>query len=87
MKRLTITLDEAAAARARLAAAERAMSVSRFAGEVLRERMGEARACEEAMNRCLARAPFGLRAASRRYPRRDALHDRAAFRFDDGAQE
>jgi hypothetical protein len=43
MKNRAIALDEATAAWARLAAAQRAMSVSRFVGEVLRERIGEAR--------------------------------------------
>jgi hypothetical protein len=80
MRNVTITLDEETANWARLAAAERATSVSRFVGEVLRERMDQAHAYEEAMRRYLARGPYKARGQAERYPRRDELHDRAASR-------
>ena len=78
MKNVTITLDEDTAKWTRLAAAAREMSVSRYVGEVLRERMDAARDYEAAMGRYLSRQPFRLRGAPERYPRRDELHDRAS---------
>jgi hypothetical protein len=80
MKNVTITLDEETAAWARVYAAQRDMSVSRFVGELLRERMRDARAYDEAMRRYLSRGPFKLRGAPERYPTRDELHDRARLR-------
>ena len=44
MKNVTVTLDEETAARARVEAAERKMSLSRYIGEVLRK---ELRHCDE----------------------------------------
>ena len=43
MKNLTVTLDERTADWARLEAARRGMSVSRFVGEVLESHRGETR--------------------------------------------
>lgn len=80
MKNVTITLDEETAAWARVYAAKRDMSVSRFVGELLRERMRDARAYDEAMRRYLSRRPFKLRGAAQRYPTREELHDRARLR-------
>jgi hypothetical protein len=80
MKNVTITLDEDTANWARLAAAARAMSVSRFVGQVLRERMHDARAYEDAMRRYLARPPFKPKGAAERYPKRDELHERSGSR-------
>lgn len=80
MKNVTITLDEETAKWARLAAAGRAMSVSRFVGELLRERMRDAHAYDEAMRRYLARAPFRVKGPAQHYPKRDELHDRGARR-------
>ena len=49
MKNVTVTLDEKTAAWADVHAAKRNMSLSRFIGEVLHEKMGESRGYEEAM--------------------------------------
>jgi hypothetical protein len=43
MKNVTITLDEKTAAWARQHAARRNISLSRFVGELLHEKMGESR--------------------------------------------
>jgi hypothetical protein len=78
VKNVTITLDEETADWARLAAAHEAKSVSRFVGELLRERMRDARSYDEAMRRYLARPPFRQRGPAERYPSRDELHQRKA---------
>ena len=80
MKNVTITLDEETASWARIHAAERNMSVSRLVGEMLRERMQEAREYDEAMRRFLARKPVRLGRAGQRYPNRDEVHDRSRLR-------
>lgn len=80
MRNVTITLDEDTANWARRAAAARAMSVSRFVGEMLRQTMRDGRAYDDAMRRYLARPPFKPKGGAERYPRRDELHDREASR-------
>lgn len=76
MKRnVTITLDEATAKWARLEAARRDTSVSRFVGELLRERMREERSYGAAMRQFLSRPPQPLK-LNGRYPPRDELHER-----------
>ena len=80
MKNVTITLDEETAARARIHAAERNMSLSRYIGEVLREQMRSKDDYERAMRRFLSRKLFAVRAPGERLPTRDELHDRAALR-------
>ena len=80
MKNVTITLDEATAAWARVHAAQAGMSVSRMVGELLQQRMHEAREYDQAMHRYLAKAPVKLKRASERYVPRDTLHDRAGLR-------
>jgi len=57
MKNVTITLEEDVARWARIRAAERDTSVSRFVGELLRERMVEERTYEAAMRDYLAQPP------------------------------
>ena len=81
MKNVTITLDEDTASRARVQAAERNMSLSRFVGEVLRDRMGKHDEYEAAMRSWLARGPFKeLKGPPERYPKREELHDRPVLR-------
>lgn len=65
---------------ARLEAARRDTSISRLLGDILRERMGEASAYEEAMRRYLAQEPGVHRRPGQRYPTRAELHDRAPDR-------
>jgi hypothetical protein len=81
MKNVTITLDEETAAWARIHAAQRDMSLSRFVGELLRQQMRESREYEAAMRRYLARGPFeALTGPAERYPARDEIHDRPVLR-------
>ena len=81
MKNITITLDADTARRARVRAAERNMSVSRYVGELLRKDIREASEYEEAMKSYFSRGPYlGLTGEPQRYPTRDELHDRAALR-------
>jgi hypothetical protein len=80
MKNVTITLDEETATWARVYAAERNSSVSRMVGEMLRERMLDSRAYDEAMRTFLAKPPVKLQRQRARYPTRDDRHDRAGLR-------
>jgi hypothetical protein len=77
MKNITITLDEQAAAWARIQAAERNMSLSRFVGELLRTRMRHSREYEQAMRAALAEKPLQLEGS---YLTRDALYERPRLR-------
>ena len=69
MKNVTITLDEVTAGWARVHAAERNVSMSRFVGELLQQQMRESREYEEAMRRFLARRPVRLKREGEPYPR------------------
>lgn len=81
MKNVTITLDEETAAWARVHAARRNVSLSRFVGELLREHMSEMREYDRAMRRYLSRGPFkALKGSPQRYPARDELHERGGAR-------
>ena len=55
LRNMTVTLEEAVARWARLEAARKEMSVSRFLGTILRERMREKDGYEDAMRRALTR--------------------------------
>jgi hypothetical protein len=79
MKNITITVDEEVARWARVWAAQRNTSLSRFVGELLRQRMIEEEGYESAMQRYRRRKPSPLKRAGR-YPRRDELHARADLR-------
>jgi hypothetical protein len=75
MKNVTVTLDEKTAAWARVYAAQRKMSLSRFLGELLHDKMRESREYERSMDRFLAIKPKNL-SGGMPYPRRDDLHER-----------
>ena len=76
MKNVTITLDEETAAWARVHAAQRNVSLSRFVGELLCERMRESREYEEAMRLALAEKPLEINRSGKPYPKREELYDR-----------
>jgi hypothetical protein len=80
MRNVTITLDEEVAQWARIEAAKRETSVSRFVGEMLRDRMQSEESYEEARRQFFAIAPRPLRAAATALPSREELHDRAGLR-------
>jgi len=88
MRNITITLDEETARRARVRAAERDMSLSRYVGELVQRDVRQSREYEEAMQRYLSRGPFKeLTGSPQRYPTRDELHDRAALRSQEKAPD
>lgn len=80
MKNVTITLDEETAQWARVHAAERKMSLSRFVGELLRQRMRESREYEDAMRRYFHSKLVVRRRPAERRIAREELHDRAGLR-------
>jgi hypothetical protein len=77
MKNITITLDAQSATWARVQAAERDMSLSRFVGEMLREKMRHSRDYQKAYLAFLAEKPLRLKG---RYLTREEANDRAALR-------
>ena len=80
MKNVTITLDERTAAWVRVYAAKHNTSVSRIVGEMLQDRMKEARAYDEAMRRYLSKKPVRLSEPGTSYPSREEAHDRGSLR-------
>jgi hypothetical protein len=83
MKNITITLDEETARRARVRAAERDMSLSRYMSELVEKDIRHSREYEEAMRRYLSSTLVIRRQAGERLPTREELHDRAALRSQD----
>jgi hypothetical protein len=86
MKNITVTLDEKMAVWLRQNAAQRGVSVSRFLGDLVHERMREAREYNEAKRQFLAEKPFHFGWIDGRKPTREEIHDRARAR-DDLARE
>lgn len=80
MKNVTITLDEDTARWVRIWAAQQNSSVSRFVGELLRQRMLEDSGYESAMQQYLSKRPIRLRDSDRHLPSREELYDRDVFR-------
>ncbi len=80
MKNVTITLDEQTAGWARVHAAQKNMSLSRFVGEVLRERMRHSREYEEAYRAWREEKPLDLKGPWKPYPKREESYDRPVLR-------
>lgn len=81
MKSLTITLDEDVAQWTRVRAAKQSTSVSRWVGEMLRERMMAEESYRAAMSQFFSIKPRRLRAdPATRYPSREELFDRSGLR-------
>lgn len=78
LRNITISLEEAVARWARVQAAIRDTSVSRFLAEILKERMAEFDNYNTAKRRALARKPF-LKSDGR-YLTREETHDRTRLR-------
>ena len=87
MKNITITLDEQTAAWVRMSAARRKMSVSRLIGDLLHDRMREARDYNEAMRRFFTHKPFNFEWAGGRRPTREEINDRSRTREDLAREE
>ena len=80
MKNVTVTLEEEVARWARIRAAERDTSLSRYLGELLRDQMREEERYEDAMSEYLSRPPTPLKKAHTSYPGREETHDRTGVR-------
>lgn len=80
MKNVTITLDEETAAWARVHAAQRNVSLSRFVGELLRQHMHESLEYGDAMRRYFNSKLVIRRRPDERRIKRDELHDRIKLR-------
>ena len=78
LRNITVTLEENVARWARLEAARKETSVSRFLGDILKERMLERDQYRRAMRRALARQPF--LSTDGRYLSREEAHDRSHLR-------
>lgn len=80
MKNVTVTLDEDTAERARVQAAQRKLSLSRYIGEVLRKELGHDEAYEAAYRAWRAEKPLPLKGPAEPHPKRDELYDRPVLR-------
>lgn len=83
MTNVTITADEEVLQRARIEAARRNQSLSRFIGDLLKEKFAREDEYDRAMNDFFSRDPYldsSVRADGRRWPRRDELYDRKCLR-------
>jgi hypothetical protein len=79
MPNMTITADQEILQRLRIEAATRNISVSRFVGELLREKFTEDDAYEKAMTDLFSRGPYLVlpeREDGRAFPPREELYDR-----------
>lgn len=80
MKNVTITLEDDVAKWARILAARNDTSVSRFVGEMLKERMVREETYQSAQRRFTGRRPTKMRITSKPLPDRDEIHDRSGIR-------
>ena len=78
MKNVTVTLDEETLHWARIDAASKQQSLSRYIGELLQRTLAETRGYEESMRRFLEKRPTRLGAEGDAYPARGDLYDRTA---------
>ena len=76
MRNVTVSLDDETAHWARIEAACHDMSVSRFVGKVLRERMTSSDDFERARRSYLNRGAAPIRARDDPLPGRDEIHQR-----------
>ena len=76
MKNVTITLPDELAHRAKVLAAERNTSVSRYVGQLLAERLEAEDGFQRAREAWKCRKPMVLNEAGARYPSRDDVHER-----------
>jgi hypothetical protein len=79
MRNVTLTLDEAVAAWARVRAAQLDMSLSAYLAALLRAQMEQSAAYEQARQGFLAERPVALKRGGR-YPQRTSLHERSRLR-------
>ena len=75
MKSITITMDNAVAAKARVVAAQQGKSLSRFVSELVEQRVGRTLTQKEALERFLAGPALHVLDEHGKTPSRDELHD------------
>lgn len=80
MRNVTITLDNETASQAKVRAAERGMSLSRYIGEILRRELRSGDVYDAAYRSWRAARAFALQGESEEYPKRDQIYDRAVLR-------
>jgi hypothetical protein len=80
MKNLTITLEPEVVHWVRIKAAEQEMSVSRYVGELLKEKMETNQQYERAMQQYLALPSKPLGNPDEPLPKRETLYDRSVLR-------
>ena len=78
--KIWVDLDEDTAKRARVQAAKRNMSVSRYIGEIVRKELGAMDEYEAAYRAWRKRKPFPLKGSPEPYPKREERYDRPVFR-------
>ena len=76
MRNVTISLDDETARWARIEAARRDTSLSRFVGAILQEAMSQPDAYTQAHQSYLSRAAVVMGAPQQPYPARDEVHQR-----------
>ena len=80
MRNVTITLDNDTATQAKVRAAERNMSLSRYIGEILRRELRNGDVYDAAYRSWRAAKPFPLQGPAQKYPKRDEVNDRPVLR-------
>jgi hypothetical protein len=80
MRNVTITLDNDTAMQAKVHAAERGMSLSRYIGEILRRELRNGDIYDAAYRSWRASKAFPLSGPAQAYPKRDEIYDRPVLR-------
>jgi hypothetical protein len=80
VRNITIALDDDMARWARIEAARRDVSVSRFIRDLLEQQRHRQREYDVAMRDYLSRGARRLRKPGERYPRREEIYDRDVLR-------
>ena len=75
MKNLTITMDEAVLARARVVAAKQGKSLSRFVSELVERNIGRPMSQKDALERFLSGPLLDLTDENGKAPTRDQLYE------------
>ena len=80
MRNVTITLDTETASQAKVRAAERGMSLSRYIGEILRRELRSGDIYDAAYRSWRAAKPWPLEGSGQKYPNREEVYDRPVLR-------
>ena len=79
MRNVTVTLDDETFAKARIRAAERNLSLSRFVAELLSRELRRNDEYERSYRAWRAAKPFSIK-GKRKYPSREEIHVRSLLR-------